>query len=80
MRLCFRKLDQEVVEKAVKTALQCGYRHIDCASDYENETFVGNALKYGIERMGIKREDLWITSKLWYAPKKMAADLMFQER
>jgi diketogulonate reductase-like aldo/keto reductase len=49
------------VEKAVEIALQCGYRHIDCASIYRNEVEVGS----GIVNSGVKREDIFITSKLW---------------
>lgn len=46
---------------AVLTALKNGYRHIDAAMIYGNEEEVGRAIKDS----GIKREDLFITSKLW---------------
>jgi diketogulonate reductase-like aldo/keto reductase len=46
---------------AILEALKVGYRHIDTASVYENEESVGEA----ISRSGIKREDLFVTSKLW---------------
>ncbi|KAH7874220.1 NADP-dependent oxidoreductase domain-containing protein [Lentinula edodes] len=46
---------------AVKTALKSGYRHIDGAWIYRNEEEVGQALK----ESGVKREDVWLTSKLW---------------
>ena len=49
---------------AVLGALEVGYRHIDCASVYGNEQEVGEALGAAI-RGGIRRDDLWITSKLW---------------
>jgi diketogulonate reductase-like aldo/keto reductase len=52
------------VAEAVKGAAAVGYRHFDCASVYGNEDAVGAALEE-IRRGGIKREDLWITSKLW---------------
>ncbi|MDR1458599.1 MAG: aldo/keto reductase [Bacteroidales bacterium] len=42
-------------------AFKQGYRHIDTAAIYENEEIVGKAIK----RSGLKREDLFITSKLW---------------
>ncbi|BFZ60141.1 hypothetical protein YB2330_001163 [Saitoella coloradoensis] len=51
------------VQAAVRTALQTGYRHIDCAWIYGNEKEVGLGLNEG----GIDRHDLWITSKLWNA-------------
>lgn len=54
----------EEVAKIVKDAILCGYRHIDCASVYRNEDLIGNSLKDVME-MGIKREELWITSKVW---------------
>ncbi len=45
----------------VKNALAMGIRHIDTAHAYQNERSVGCAVK----ESGIKREDIWITSKLW---------------
>ncbi|KAK9291230.1 hypothetical protein L1049_009418 [Liquidambar formosana] len=61
-----------VVGDAVATALKAGYRHIDCSTLYGNEKEIGSALKKLIEDGVVKREDLWITSKLWgtdYAPE-----------
>lgn len=49
------------VEDAVEEALKVGYRHIDAAALYANETEVGR----GIIKAGIPRADLWVTSKLW---------------
>jgi diketogulonate reductase-like aldo/keto reductase len=48
---------------AVKTALAAGYRHIDTASIYGNETDVGVAIRDG----GVKRESIFVTTKLWNA-------------
>ncbi len=53
--------DGEEVRRAVKTAIQCGYRHIDTAAYYFNEKGVGEA----VAASGVPREELFITSKLW---------------
>lgn len=54
----------EAIAAAVKGAASVGYRHFDCASVYGNEHLIGESLQT-IIRGGIRREDLWITSKLW---------------
>lgn len=51
----------EECEKAVGKAIEVGYRMIDTASIYLNETAVGKAIK----NSGINREDLFVTSKIW---------------
>lgn len=53
--------DDGTCEKAVSNALEVGYRFIDTASAYFNEGGVGRAVKSS----GLKREDIYITSKLW---------------
>ncbi|KAL6146056.1 hypothetical protein ACLB2K_056739 [Fragaria x ananassa] len=47
------------------TAIKVGYRHIDCAQIYGNEKEIGDALKKLFDDGLVKRDDLWITSKLW---------------
>ena len=53
------------VAAAVKHALKVGYRHIDCAYVYENEAEVGQGIKEAMEEFGVKREEIFVTSKLW---------------
>lgn len=57
----FQIPDANEAEKAVKNALDVGYRLIDTATAYQNETAVGKAIKAS----GINREDIFVTSKLW---------------
>lgn len=52
------------IAEAVKGAAAVGYRHFDCASVYGNEAEIGASFE-SILQGGIKREELWITSKLW---------------
>ena len=54
----------EQVAEAIGGAAEAGYRHFDCASVYGNEAEVGASLER-VLGTGIKREELWITSKLW---------------
>ena len=54
--------DQSGVD-AVKAALACGYRHIDTAAVYGNEESVGA----GMHESGVRREDIFLTTKLWNA-------------
>ncbi|MCT2344816.1 aldo/keto reductase [Bacillales bacterium AN1005] len=53
--------DPAECENAVKAAIKNGYRSIDTATRYENESFVGNALK----AVDVPREELFITTKVW---------------
>ncbi len=53
--------DGDVAKNSVKAALEVGYRHIDTAFAYYNEKSVG----LGITESGVKREDIFITTKLW---------------
>ncbi len=57
----FKTPDGEVCENAVRWALEAGYGHIDTASEYGNETSVGN----GIRESGVARDKIFLTTKLW---------------
>jgi 2,5-diketo-D-gluconate reductase B len=62
-----------VCVEAVKTALRLGYRHIDTAERYRNEAAVGEGLQQGLRAAGLKREDVFVTTKV-YHDKLAAAD------
>ena len=53
------------VGRAVEAALRAGYCHIDCAHIYGNEAEIGQAFKKCFQEGICKREDVFITSKLW---------------
>lgn len=57
----FQMTDAAECEQAVVDAIESGYRLIDTAASYQNETQVGN----GIRRSGIARDELFVTTKLW---------------
>lgn len=53
------------VYKAVRVALEAGYRHIDCAAVYGNEDVIGRALSDAFAAGDTTRDQVWVTSKLW---------------
>jgi alcohol dehydrogenase (NADP+) len=57
--------DPAVTLSATKAALEAGFRHFDCAERYRNEREVGQALNEGLDGGGIKREDIFVTTKVW---------------
>jgi diketogulonate reductase-like aldo/keto reductase len=66
-------LQGAVCVEAVRTALRLGYRHIDTAERYGNEAAVGEGLHQGLKDAGLKREDVFVTTKV-YQDKLAAAD------
>ena len=61
----FRMTNPEECESAVVQAVKTGYRLIDTAAAYENETAVGKAIKHVIAEGIVSREELFVTTKLW---------------
>lgn len=61
----FQVEDGSTVVESVRTAIKNGYRSIDTAAIYQNETGVGQGIKEGLAEAGISREELFITSKVW---------------
>ena len=54
-------LSPDEAERSVYEALQCGYRMVDTANAYMNEKAVGRAIR----RSGVKREEIFVSTKLW---------------
>jgi len=72
------KAPAEKTKEAVTTAVEAGFRFIDTANDYDNEHSVGEAIQQLIKDGTVKREELFIQSKLWnsnHRPEHVRADL-----
>lgn len=63
---------EEAMEDIIVESIRLGYRHIDCATAYQNEDVVGRAIARAIDEGIVKREELFVLSKLWN--KHMQAD------
>jgi len=59
------KYSPDQIADAVYGAVRAGYRMLDCASVYQNEDRIGMVLKDLFEEGTVKREELFITSKVW---------------
>jgi len=59
------KIPNEQAPELVREAMRIGYRHLDCACDYGNEAQVGAGLARAFTEGLCRREETWITSKLW---------------
>jgi diketogulonate reductase-like aldo/keto reductase len=57
--------DPFATRQATKTALEAGFRHFDCAERYRNEEAIGEAMQEMFKAGRIRREDVFITTKLW---------------
>ena len=78
-------ISREVIPKAISSALQLGYRRIDCAPVYFSEDIIGDTLATAFSKGDIKRQDIYLVSKLAgpfhrknhveYALKKTLLDL-----
>ncbi|XP_075325450.1 aldose reductase-related protein 2 isoform X2 [Odontesthes bonariensis] len=59
------QLPQTSIQGAVEAAIAAGFRHIDTAYCYNNEVDIGKALRSKMQQSIIRREDMFIVSKLW---------------
>lgn len=59
------KVAPEDAARVVRDAIAAGYRHLDSACDYGNEKEVGEGIRQALSEGLCRREDLWVTSKLW---------------
>jgi diketogulonate reductase-like aldo/keto reductase len=57
--------DPIAAQQAIATALAVGYRHLDCAELYGNEDVVGRVMRHAFEEGSVRRQDLFVTTKLW---------------
>ena len=53
------------MEDIILEAIRLGYRHLDCATAYQNEEVVGRAISKAIENGLVIREEIFVLSKLW---------------
>ncbi|MEY3535650.1 MAG: putative oxidoreductase YtbE [Verrucomicrobiota bacterium] len=70
------KLPKPQAPAVIREAVRLGYRHFDCACDYGNEAEVGAGLASVVQQGLCRRDDLWVTSKLWntyHEPKHVRA-------
>ncbi len=63
--LGFWKMPKPDAPALVQEAMRVGYRHLDCACDYGNEPQVGEGIAAALRDKLVRRDELWVTSKLW---------------
>src|SRR5262245_4979824 len=59
------KIDKADAADLVRDAIEVGYRHLDAACDYGNEAEVGEGIAAALSSKLCRRDELWVTSKLW---------------
>ncbi|KAI3441260.1 Aldo_ket_red domain-containing protein [Psidium guajava] len=59
------RMEKKEIRDLIVSSIKIGYRHFDCAADYQNEAEVGDALAETLQTGLVKREELFITTKLW---------------
>ena len=59
------EIPAEETAQCVYDAIECGYRLIDTAQAYYNEAEVGEGIQNAIRNLGVKREDIFLTTKVW---------------
>ncbi len=57
--------DPLATNRATETALEVGFRHFDCAERYRNEEAVGDAMQAAFKAGTVRREEVFVTTKLW---------------
>ena len=57
--------DPLATRQATRAALEAGFRHLDCAERYRNEAAVGEAIQEAFKAGALRREELFVTTKLW---------------
>jgi diketogulonate reductase-like aldo/keto reductase len=68
--------DPLVTKQATRAALEAGFRHLDCAERYRNEEAVGDAIQEAFKAGTLRREELFVTTKLWntnHRPERVEA-------
>lgn len=59
------RLEKDELKEVILNAIKIGYRHFDCAAHYKSEADVGEALAEAFKTGLVKREELFITTKIW---------------
>jgi alcohol dehydrogenase (NADP+) len=68
------------LKRAVRSALDAGYRYFDTAAAYGNESAIGDVLQEYYDAGKLKREDVWITTKLpFFAHRPEDAEKVLKE-